>query len=332
MTVEPYIALTDKQWFDFLSSRATPAGDVRLVDEANFWFPNAQRPPVKLQPGQPVFLRLKSPFYAIAGVGFHSAFHRLHMQDAWQVFDWRNGDATYHAFHHRIRAYRMKAEREAGSDASDESFMEKPLGCLVLRAVELWPQERWVRWGEEMGFHKAIQQGATERDPQRAALLMSLIGPSATVWDSEFGERFQLVTADGRAWRERLSQVAREGQGSFRLRLLQAYGSQCAITGEHTEPVLDAAHIQPYLGPASNHVQNGLLLAKEFHTLFDRGYVTVTPDHLIKVSSRLKRDFANGRRYYPYDGQPLAKLPDAVSARPSADALEWHGRHVFLAG
>ena len=54
----------------------------------------------------------------------------------------------------------------------------------------------------------------------------------------------------------------REGQGAFRVRLLRAYEGRCAITGEHTEPVLDAAHIQPYLGPGSNHIQNGLLLTK----------------------------------------------------------------------
>ena len=76
----------------------------------------------------------------------------------------------------------------------------------------------------------------------------------------------------------------REGQGAFRLRMLRAYDGQCAITGEHTAPVLDAAHIQPYLGPRSNHVQNGLLLTKEFHALFDEGYVAVTPDYEVRVS------------------------------------------------
>jgi predicted restriction endonuclease len=52
--------------------------------------------------------------------------------------------------------------------------------------------------------------------------------------------------------------VQRVGQGTFRARLLDAYDHRCAITGEGTEPVLDAAHIQPYLGPRSNHVRNGL--------------------------------------------------------------------------
>jgi hypothetical protein len=35
------------------------------------------------------------------------------------------------------------------------------------------------------------------------------------------------------------AQVEREGQGTFRARLLDAYDGRCAITGEHTELVLD---------------------------------------------------------------------------------------------
>ena len=121
----------------------------------------------------------------------------------------------------------------------------------------------------------------------------------------------------------------RVGQGAFRTRLLDAYGRQCAITGEHTEIVLDAAHIQPYLGPRSNHVQNGLLLTKEFHTLFDAGYVTVTPEHEVRVSSRLRDEWDNGSRYYPVDGQRLSVLPHPVDARPSAEVLAWHRERVF---
>ena len=122
--------------------------------------------------------------------------------------------------------------------------------------------------------------------------------------------------------------VQREGQASFRLRLLNAYG-RCAITGEHTGPVLDAAHIQPYFGPESNHVQNGLLLTKEFHALYDRGYVAITPDARVAVSPALHAEWNNGKRYYEYDGKQLAKLPDQEALRPSRAALEWHFQQVF---
>jgi putative restriction endonuclease len=93
--------------------------------------------------------------------------------------------------------------------------------------------------------------------------------------------------------------------------------------------VLDAAHIQPYLGPRSNHLQNGLLLTKEFHTLFDRGYVTITPEHVIRVSPRLRSEWHNGRRYYPYDGQALVQLPEQEKNWPSKATLAWHNERVF---
>ena len=36
----PFIAVTDKKWFDFLSSRA----DRGRLDEVNFWSPKSSRP------------------------------------------------------------------------------------------------------------------------------------------------------------------------------------------------------------------------------------------------------------------------------------------------
>lgn len=103
------------------------------------------------------------------------------------------------------------------------------------------------------------------------------------------------------------------------------------MTGEHTEPVLDAAHIQPYLGPPSNNVQNGLLLTKEFHALFDLGLVTVTPEYIVRVSPAIERNWQNGRRYRIHDGQTLASLPEDPRLRPSPAALEWHGKQLFVA-
>lgn len=126
----------------------------------------------------------------------------------------------------------------------------------------------------------------------------------------------------------------RVGQRTFRARLLKSYGGQCAITREHTRPVLAAAHIQPYLGPRSNHLQNGLILTQEFHTLFDRGLVTVEPparrgdDYRLRVSNLLNELWNNGRRYREYDGRRLV-VPERPELRPSREALEWHRDRVF---
>ncbi len=47
--------------------------------------------------------------------------------------------------------------------------------------------------------------------------------------------------------------LPRLGQGIFRVQVLDAYGRACAVTGEHSLPVLDAAHIRPY-GQGGEHV------------------------------------------------------------------------------
>jgi putative restriction endonuclease len=40
----------------------------------------------------------------------------------------------------------------------------------------------------------------------------------------------------------------RLGQGGFRVVVMESYGRRCAVTGEKTLPVLEAAHIRPIFG------------------------------------------------------------------------------------
>lgn len=330
----PYIANTDEKWFSFLSSVVAPAGNPSgVVSEANFWFPNTKEPRLRsISAGTPVFLRLKAPTRAIAGVGFFAAYHMLPLDEAWMAFGVANGDPDQHRFESRIRAYRTDRSFDVSMRDSDRSSLTTPLACMVLRAVEFWPRERWIPWAESEGFKPQIVTGKYEEDPVRIARLEAAIGCAGEIRAAEFADRFILPTEDDRSFRAVSSQATRDGQASFRLRLLDAYGNQCAVTGEHTTPVLDAAHIHPYRGPASNHLQNGLILTKEFHALFDRGYVTITPEYRVRVSPLLRADFKNGRRYYPYDNAPLATIPKESSARPSREALAWHSLTVFRAG
>lgn len=313
----PFIANTDKRWFDFLSTRA--AGGT--VDEVNFWQPRATRPMKAMAPGEPVFFRLKSPHHVVAGYGFFAHFKVVPVEDAWGLFGWKNGDDSFAGFLRRIGGYR-------GEDLSIAANRRKPIGCTLLRDARFWPEDRWLRWRQSEGWAPNIVQGKTERDPHRAQFLLSRIVDDAAHPPEDLVGPFQPLDSDERIWVDR-PVADRQGQGTFRLRLLDSYG-KCAITGEKTRPVLDAAHIQAYRGPRSNHVQNGLLLTKEFHTLFDRGYVSVTPDYTVRVSPALREHYDNGVRYYAYDGQPLRKTPDNPEHRPSREALDWHHQRVFL--
>lgn len=83
---------------------------------------------------------------------------------------------------------------------------------------------------------------------------------------------------------------------------------QCAISGERTLPVLEAAHIKPYTQSGPHATANGLLLRSDLHKLFDTGYLTITQDHRVEVSGRIREEFENGREYYRFRGSKLLIL------------------------
>jgi len=109
----------------------------------------------------------------------------------------------------------------------------------------------------------------------------------------------------------------------------KAYGDACAVTREHSLPVVDAAHIRPYAISANNHVRNGIALRSDLHRLFDGGYVTVDQDHRFVVGNRLREEFDNGKVYYQMHGTQLW-LPKERACRPEPAALEWHRNEVFV--
>jgi putative restriction endonuclease len=121
----------------------------------------------------------------------------------------------------------------------------------------------------------------------------------------------------------------RRGQGAFRVSVTSAYQHRCAVTGERTLPILDAAHIRPYEEGGEHDVANGLLLRTDIHRLFDKGYVTISNDCRFEVGRRLKADFENGRNYYAMHGQLIAPPRDPRSG-PSRAAIEWHQTYRFL--
>jgi len=97
------------------------------------------------------------------------------------------------------------------------------------------------------------------------------------------------------------------------------YDRRCAITGERTLPVLEAAHIKAYSSGGPHEPENGLLLRSDVHTLFDKGYVTVDADQLkVVVSSRIREEFENGRDYYHLHGRAI-RLPRESNSLPSHD-------------
>lgn len=321
------VSNTDRRWFEHLRDAARSAGG--RLDEVNFWRPRSQRALRSVEPGAPFFLRLKSPVNAIAGFGFFAHWQLVPFLEAWNLFGPKNGAPTLDAFRRQITSLRESDPMLPGA---------RPVGCVILRDAVFLDERDWLPWDAAQGWSRHVVNDKTyELTAAPGQQLLALIrgrydrrlDPTHVEPErpADLADGFQLVPCDTRHWRDQVLPV-REAQGTFRLRLLDAYGRRCAVTGERVEPVLEAAHIQPYLGAASNHVQNGLLLRSDLHKLYDRGLVAVTPDLRFRVSDRIQEEWHNGREYYALRDRPIGKPRDASRA-PSRDALAWHEEFVF---
>jgi len=69
----------------------------------------------------------------------------------------------------------------------------------------------------------------------------------------------------------------RLGQGLFSLAVRDAYRGACAVTGEHSGPVLKAAHIIPYARGGEHRVDNGTLLQQRAQLLLTQRFEDCTP-------------------------------------------------------
>jgi putative restriction endonuclease len=120
----------------------------------------------------------------------------------------------------------------------------------------------------------------------------------------------------------------RLGQGAFRVFVTDNYQRRCAVSGERKLPALDAAHIRPFADGGAHEASNGILLRRDNHSLFDAGYVTISPDLNFEASRRIREDFENGRQYYALHGQAI-QSPLDPKLRPNRSALVWHNENLF---
>jgi HNH endonuclease len=116
-------------------------------------------------------------------------------------------------------------------------------------------------------------------------------------------------------------QVRRDGAAAFRQGVFRAWGSRCAISRVGVCPVLEAAHIFPYLGSATNDLRNGILLKSDLHILFDAHLLSleyVDGALTVRTSRRLE-----GSPYAKYQGK-IITLPNELVHRPEPAVVFQH--------
>jgi len=307
--MKAYVGVTDYDWYELLATRS-------VLDEVNFWQPGGSRRFQALDPGELFLFKLHAPHNAIVGGGIFAHATLLAVSRAWDAFGVGNGAESLPEMRRRIERYR-KAPAQPHEDYT--------IGCILLEQPFFLPREAWAPPPPD--WHPNVVQGKTYdlnaepgrslwRAVQDAARVAPIGADQPAVESTRYGEPVLV--------RPRL------GQGSFRVLVTDVYDRRCAVTGERVLPVLEAAHIRPYALGGEHRVDNGLLLRSDLHTLFDRGYVTVTPDFRLEVSRRIRQDWHNGNHYYGLHGQAV-RVPPHPGDRPAESFLRWHNEQAYLA-
>lgn len=283
---------------------------VEPLDEVNFWIPSG-RAFKAIPPGDPFLFKLHkkaaSGANVIAGGGVFVRSLSLPVSLAWDCFGLANGVAGLDEMRQRIAKY---------ARTPIQLHPEPQITCVMLANPVLFDEHDWITiadWKDNIVSGRGLDD-AREADAETLQL-----------FDAVRAHETLALGEPPARYREALARV-RLGQGTFRALIQVAYGSRCAVTGAKAVPTLEAAHIVPYQHGGEHKVVNGLLLRSDVHTLFDRGYVTVTPDHEFRASDRLREEFNNGAEYYALNGTKIA-LPNDPREHPDPDLLAWHSNH-----
>jgi putative restriction endonuclease len=327
--VQGWIATTDAGWYRTLLAEQqgrraarVAAGTGDADEDVNFWQPSGRRP-MSLPEGAPFVFKLKAPHRKICGFGLFVRFLPLPDWLAWDTFGRRNGVADLAELRARIQQIRARNRIDAAAD----------IGCnLVAQAVFFGP-DAWVDppadWADNIVTGKTYDLTVGEGRRVWRDCLAALGGEGVdSLRRTPAREVDAPLWAGPRFGADRVV-TPRRGQAIFRAEVLHEYGRACALTGDHTLPVLDAAHVKPYEVGGEHALTNGLTLRTDVHRLFDRGYVTFDAEHKLVVSRRLAEEFANGRAYYALQGTRLAAPRSGEQGRPTA-ALAWHREHRFV--
>lgn len=303
-----YVGITDGDWFRYL--RSTHA------DEMNFWRPSSTSQFKALQPGELFLFKSKYPHHRIIGGAFFVRHTTLSLDLAWKAFGTANGTD-----------YLEKLRRIIQGHRKDNEF-NPIIGCTILTqpfyledVATIDPPSDWPG-NIVSGKSYEIAQGSEGLrlfEQAQAVFAKGYQGLKSEAPGSS-GERFgkpQLVSP-------------RLGQGGFRIMVMDEYSRRCAITGEKTLPVLEAAHIKPYSENGPHMIANGVFMRSDLHTLFDGGYMTLIKEFHVEVSKRIREEFSNGREYYALHGKRLLCLPADPANRPSSEHLEWHQNNRYL--
>jgi putative restriction endonuclease len=308
MTVRLIVAVTDGDWFNQL--RQDPG-----VSEVNFWSPSNSNFRA-LEPGELFLFKLHAPNNFIVGGGVFAHANSMPCSLAWEAFKEANGARSLSEMRARIAKYRRIRPDER------DDFV---IGCRILTQPFFLDRSQWLPVPDSFALNTVTFKSYSTDNEEGIRLWESvqhaLERPSTS-------PQLEFDHAPQARYGEPILVKPRLGQGAFRVLVTDNYRRRCAISGERTLPALDAAHIKPFADGGEHDVSNGILMRRDIHSLFDLGYVTISPDMKFVVSKKIREEYENGRHYYAMHGTSI-QVPDSVNRQPNRVSLTWHNENRF---
>jgi predicted restriction endonuclease len=204
----------------------------------------------------------------------------------------------------------MKLTNFASLDPKITASGRKGLSAVSRSDRAIWEEmtSNWPRLADEIAN---VESPPGEQRPQ---------DPALDVDAEEFVGRTRSTVVE-----------ARIGQSFFRNAVLSAYEFRCCITGLSIPQLLIASHIVPWRNDKANRLnpRNGLCLSAVHDRAFDLGFIAVSSDLRLLLSTRLRKmksaSFVNNT-FCIYEGRPI-NLPKKFY--PDLGFLEYHRDRLF---
>jgi putative restriction endonuclease len=192
----------------------------------------------------------------------------------------------------------MTARVEAIRRRTGSALLARPqdyeVGCIMISQPVFFARDDWI--ADHADWHPRIQGGKT----------IDVSGGDGRRILAKCLERTARLRSEAEPLADELRRYGapqnvqpRLGQGTFRVAVTSAYGA-CPVSGEHSLPALEAAHVRRYADGGAHALPNGLLLRADIHRL---------------VRRRLRHRHA--RLPLPREPRPRGRLPQ----RPRVRAL-----------
>ena len=162
----------------------------------------------------------------------------------------------------------MTARIEAIRRRTGSALLARPqdyeVGCIMILRPVFFPRDDWV--ADHADWHPRIQMGKTidvsAGNGQR--ILAECLERTARLRPEA-----EPLAGELRRFGAPQTMQPRLGQGTFRIAVTSAYRA-CAVSGEHSLPALEAAHVRPYADGGEHALPNGLLLRADIQCLVRR--------------------------------------------------------------